>query len=600
MPYGNLATSYRGTVAFSSSDTNASYPPVYTFTTGDQGSHAFNGNLIMRLSGSQLISVADTNNTSLGSSATIVAINPAPLNAFRLSAPSTATSESAFNLGIAGLDVFGNIANTYTGTVRLISSDPNGSPSSTTPFNFVFTSGAAVQRSVSGVTLNSGGNQTLTARDPNNVALLAGQANVFVNSLPAASLYLSGFPGTLVAGQQGNIVVAAYDSYGNIATTYASTIHFTSTDPCAALPPDYQFIAADQGVHQFASLSLHTVNSNQAIMATDANAIGGAQGAIVVTSASPNYLRLTGPATSVAGSPFTVTATAFDVYGNIASGYAGVINFTSSNANAPRPNAYPFVNSDMGTHTFTNGVTIYLSGNQNVKITDSNARSSTLSLVVASSNANYMVLTAPASSVAGAPMTLTLSAYDVYGNLATTMRDNINFTSNDSNGTMPPAYNFSTGDAGTHSFNSNTGPAHIRNDHSYCHRHQRQLSGECWPNKCHGEPQRYHRVFRQRSGVGAADDSFQCHGDHPRLLRQPGAELHRHDQSHLHRRQRRTAAQPCSGPQRHGFQQRKYHNQQSAPKNSGITDAFSPRRQSIELGRISQYERASASFHRQL
>ncbi|WP_217551179.1 hypothetical protein, partial [Pantoea sp. GbtcB22] len=41
------------------------------------------------------------------------------------------------------------------------------------------------------------------------------------------------------------------DAYGNTATSYTGTVHFTSTDPLAQLPADYTFTASDQGVHFF-------------------------------------------------------------------------------------------------------------------------------------------------------------------------------------------------------------------------------------------------------------------------------------------------------------------------------------------------------------
>ena len=41
------------------------------------------------------------------------------------------------------------------------------------------------------------------------------------------------------------------DAYGNVVTGYTGTVHFSTNDPGATLPPDYTFTAADAGVHTF-------------------------------------------------------------------------------------------------------------------------------------------------------------------------------------------------------------------------------------------------------------------------------------------------------------------------------------------------------------
>ena len=78
--------------------------------------------------------------------------------------------------------------------------------------------------------------------------------------------------------------VTATDSYGNRIAGYLGTIHFTSTDIKASLPPNYTFVAADAGTHVFsAGVILETVGT-WSVTATDtANAsITGSQAGIVV------------------------------------------------------------------------------------------------------------------------------------------------------------------------------------------------------------------------------------------------------------------------------------------------------------------------------
>ncbi|HEX8255205.1 MAG TPA: hypothetical protein VF846_18840 [Thermoanaerobaculia bacterium] len=70
---GNVATNYRGTVQFTSSDGAATLPASYTFTAADAGVHRFPAALTLRTVGSQVVSVRDaTNATITGSSASTV------------------------------------------------------------------------------------------------------------------------------------------------------------------------------------------------------------------------------------------------------------------------------------------------------------------------------------------------------------------------------------------------------------------------------------------------------------------------------------------------------------------------------------------------
>jgi hypothetical protein len=62
--YGNVVTSYTGTIHFKSTDTTATLPANYTFTAPDKGVHTFTG-LVLRKKGTQMITLTDTLNSSL-------------------------------------------------------------------------------------------------------------------------------------------------------------------------------------------------------------------------------------------------------------------------------------------------------------------------------------------------------------------------------------------------------------------------------------------------------------------------------------------------------------------------------------------------------
>jgi hypothetical protein len=76
-PFNNVATGYRGTVTFTSSDGAASLPANYPFASGDAGVHNFMAT--MKTAGSQSITVTDTATatiTGTDSGITVVSVQP--------------------------------------------------------------------------------------------------------------------------------------------------------------------------------------------------------------------------------------------------------------------------------------------------------------------------------------------------------------------------------------------------------------------------------------------------------------------------------------------------------------------------------------------
>ena len=66
------------------------------------------------------------------------------------------------------------------------------------------------------------------------------------------------------------LAVVALDGGGSRDASYRGTVHFTSSDPMASLPPDYTFTAADAGAKGF-TVFLSTLGS-QSITGTDNSA----------------------------------------------------------------------------------------------------------------------------------------------------------------------------------------------------------------------------------------------------------------------------------------------------------------------------------------
>ena len=185
----------------------------------------------------------------------------------------------------------------------------------------------------------------------------------------ASSFAVSGFPSSTTAGVAGSFTVRAKNSDDATATGYLGTVHFSSSDTAAALPADYTFTLADQGVHTF-SATLKTAGT-QSLTATDRTTASliGSQTDITVNPAAANQFTISASSTVTTGVPFSLTVKVEDSYGNVVTGYTGTIHFSSTDTTATLPVDYTFTAADKGVHTFT-GLVLRTKGKQTITITD--------------------------------------------------------------------------------------------------------------------------------------------------------------------------------------------------------------------------------------
>ena len=103
---------------------------------------------------------------------------------------------------------------------------------------------------------------------------------------------------------------------------------------------------------------------------------------ITVSPAAASSLSIVTPTLDTARKPFTATVTAYDPYGNVATGYRGTVHFISTDHGAVLPPNYTFTAGDAGIHTFGNGVTMRTVGQQTITVFDISNPSITGSIVV--------------------------------------------------------------------------------------------------------------------------------------------------------------------------------------------------------------------------
>ena len=256
-----------------------------------------------------------------------------------------------------------------------------------------------------------------------------------------------------VAGASHTLTVTALDAYGNTATGYTGAIHFTSSDSHAVLPADYTFVGADKGIHK-STVILKTAGSRSVTATDKAHAtITGSQ-TVSVTPNVATHLSVVTATSFVAGASHTLTVTALDAYGNVATGYTGAIHFSSSDSHAVLPADHTFVGADKGIHAFSGGLILKTAGSRSVTATDKAHATITGSQTVSVTPnvATHLSVVTANPFVAGATHTVTVTALDAYGNIATGYTGAIHFTSSDSHAVLPADYKFVGADKGIHAF----------------------------------------------------------------------------------------------------------------------------------------------------
>jgi len=345
--------------------TYASGTPAYTLATGD-----FNGD------GSPDLAVtgAWTANTV---SVLLNGADWAPASSFTVSGfPSSTTAGVSGSFIVTAKNADGTIDTHYTGTVHFTSSDGQA----VLPADYTFTEADGGVHTFSAI-LKTAGTQSIAIADTFTTGLAASKSGITVNPAAASTFSVAGFPSPTTAGVAGSFAVTARDAYGNVATGYTGTVHFTSSDGKALLPANYTFTAGDVGVHTFSAV-LKTAGT-QSITATDTTTAGisGTDGGITVNPGTASQFIITAPSSVTAGVAFSLTVTVEDAYGNVATGYTGTIHFSSTDSKATLPADYTFTAADAGVHTFSK-VTLRTTGYQTIRITDTLDSSLTDSMLV--------------------------------------------------------------------------------------------------------------------------------------------------------------------------------------------------------------------------
>lgn len=143
---------------------------------------------------------------------------------FGMDFPPTVAPGSAFGLTVSAP------AN-YRGTIHFTCSDP----AAILPADYTYTFADAGIHSFMPV-LHGAGTQTITVSDTQFPFTTT--ANLAMRQPPSVSFLVFNVPNNAMVGAPVTVALAGMDAFGNLVTSYNGTIHFTSSDAAAVLPPD--------------------------------------------------------------------------------------------------------------------------------------------------------------------------------------------------------------------------------------------------------------------------------------------------------------------------------------------------------------------------
>ncbi len=198
---------------------------------------------------------------------TTLTVNPASVDHFVLSAPSSVGAGSAFTVTVTAQDAYGNTVTDYTGTVHFTSSDTKA----VLPSDAALTSGTGTFT----ITLKTAGAQTLTAADgaitiSKTTNVNSGVVDHFTVSAPASA----------TAGSAFSITVTAKDAQGNTVTDFTGTVNLIVSQGTISPGVSGTFIA---GV--WTGQVTLSASGSTTISVSDGNSHTGASSAITVSAA---------------------------------------------------------------------------------------------------------------------------------------------------------------------------------------------------------------------------------------------------------------------------------------------------------------------------
>jgi N-acetylneuraminic acid mutarotase len=317
---------------------------------------------------------------------TLTIVAPAPASQFVIDGLQTTsvTAGAALVFDVEALDAAGRRALNYVGNMHFTSTDGQATINNQA-LPAVVASNHGDQQITA--TFATAGVQTISVTDVQG-HFSATSVPITVNPAPF-SKYVVGVPagGTVTAGEPFLFSVQATDAFGNPVSAYSGPLsastNITPADPHGIFPITGSLDAA--GVGYFLG-RLETAGSYTLTAAVGATPATSAT--LTVAPATAAYFKVAAPNAATTGSAVNVTVTAYDAFGNVATGYSGHVHFTSTDSNALLP-ADGLLPGGVGIFS----VTLNTSGSQTITAIDNAGSRATITGTSAAITTRGLVVT---------------------------------------------------------------------------------------------------------------------------------------------------------------------------------------------------------------
>ncbi|WP_375772100.1 S8 family serine peptidase [Archangium gephyra] len=347
---------------------------------------------------------------------------PGPAVAYKVTGlPATVGAGTESSLSVAAVDAVGVVANSYSGSAALTSTDPRA----VLPSTAVFSAGVASGLPVTFATL---GAQSVTVTDTASPGFTA-TASTTVTAGPPARMAFTVQPSNAVAGASITpaVKVGLTDTYGNPVTTGSYSITVAIGDNVGGGTLSGTSTATtSSGVATFSGLSINKVGTGYTLTAAATGLTGVTSSGFNITPATANkLLYVTQPATTEAGAFITppVQVAIVDTYGNVTTSTSNVTLALSASPGGATLSGTTTVAAVKGIATFSNLSLNKVGPGNRLTATSGSFASLNSNLFEVTPGAPYRATFTrqPADVAVGDPIApaVEVSLYDRFGNLST-------------------------------------------------------------------------------------------------------------------------------------------------------------------------------------
>ena len=268
-------------------------------------------------------------------------------------------------------------------------------------------------------------------------------STITVLTLPVNNFLIENPSGGNVTDQTAGIAfpvkITARDAFNTTVTDYTGNATLTTNSVISSGATTANFVA---GVLSSTTLTLTLAGTMKTITATS-GPVSTASNPFTVLPAAINYFGLVANGPVTAGTPFTVTATVYDVYNNVKTNYSGAHSVTWTTTATTSLSGQGRIIPTDGDQTFTNGVatiggsiiggfTFYNSmETPTITITDAPTSSpgTTAPITILDAGLDNFKVVAGVTQQTGVPFDVTVTARDIYWNTCIYYVGNIRFKS---------------------------------------------------------------------------------------------------------------------------------------------------------------------------